>query len=189
MISRLNVGCGPTPPSNGEWTSVDIEDYGQEGIGRPGGQVADITEGLPYQDEVFDLAVSHHALQIIRYVDLPDVLTELRRVLKPGGVLRISVPDPVRAFDKWIAGDKDWFPIVNEAEAHAGGKLSAYLTWYSEARTLFTRGWLCELLVRHGFRQAVPCHAGVTFLSLPHWNITALDGRPDESIYVEGLSR
>jgi SAM-dependent methyltransferase len=42
---------------------------------------------LPYADESFDAVVSWEVLEHIEKVDLPHVITEMHRVLKPGGLL------------------------------------------------------------------------------------------------------
>ena len=52
-------------------------------------------------------AVSVHALQEIPMADLVSTLRELRRVLKPGGVLRLCVPDLDKAVAAYQRGDRD----------------------------------------------------------------------------------
>lgn len=183
MPSRLNFGCGPNPPPG--WANVDRDDYGQQGV--EGGYQGDILRGgLPYGEQTFRYAVAHHSLQMIPYKSFIQALADLRRVLVNDGVLRVSVPDMRAAFDAWARGEQPWFPIVDDAEARLGGKLCAYVSWYSEARMVFTPAWLTELLVRAGFRQVAVCPYRFTFLGPAH--ICDLDDqppRPRESIYVE----
>ncbi|PJF38486.1 MAG: methyltransferase, partial [Phototrophicales bacterium] len=45
------------------------------------------------QDESVDLIYNCHVLEHFKRRDVPRVLKEWHRVLRPGGVLRISVPD------------------------------------------------------------------------------------------------
>src|SRR5262249_35082421 len=52
--------------------------------------VADCQEHLPYDDATFDRAIAIHVLEHLP--SLPAALTEVRRLLKPGGVLSVVIP-------------------------------------------------------------------------------------------------
>lgn len=53
----------------------------------------DICEPYPLPDNCIDAYQSEDVFEHIEYDKLPSVLNEIYRVLKPGGYLRISVPD------------------------------------------------------------------------------------------------
>ena len=55
-------------------------------------RVADLGAPLPYPDDTFDLVVSSLALHYVK--DWASALAELRRVLKPGGRLTVSIIHP-----------------------------------------------------------------------------------------------
>lgn len=57
-------------------------------------------EQLPYPDQVFDAVL---AIDILHHVDIPKAMTEMRRVLKPGGVFVAREPYTHRALDRMIA--------------------------------------------------------------------------------------
>lgn len=173
---RLNWGAGPDWAQHHNWTASDRDDFNQEHVG-------DLLAGLPWPDGTFAYAVTNHALQMVRYVDLVAALAELRRVLVDDGWLRILVPDVMAAVQAWARGDLNWFPIVEQAETSIDGKLCAYATWYSEARSVFTPRWLVELCGRAGFTDAAPVAWGETLSA--HAGITDLDSRPYESLVVE----
>lgn len=175
-MMRLNWGCAMDRYEG--WIGSDVADYGQDHVG-------DILKGLPWKENTFDFVVTHHALQIIKYVDLPEVIADFRRVLKPGGILRGSVPDVLAAFDAHQRGDHEWFPIVDPPRKSIDGKFSAYLTWYSEARSAFTPGYLLELLNDEGFTAAgIVNYRGSMTEATEHLE---LDKRPKESLFFEAV--
>ena len=80
----LNVGCGDAYFS--EWTNCDL---------LPGRQVVghDLREPLPWGAAVFDAVYSSHVLEHLPPTEGRELLAEQLRVLKPGGVCRVVVPD------------------------------------------------------------------------------------------------
>jgi SAM-dependent methyltransferase len=176
-LRRLNWGCGSQPEPG--WINSDRKQA-------PGIDIScDIREGLPLADASIDYAVSIHALPEVPYPDLVPVLAELRRVLKPGGVLRLGLPNVERAFDAYRRGDRDWFLIPDEEMRSVGGKLIAQLVWYGYSRTLFVPEFAEELLRRAGFAQVRQLASGQT--ASPYPEIVALDDRPLESFFVEAV--
>ncbi len=177
VVRRLNWGCGRHPEPG--WINSDRKRV-------PGIDVScDIRDGLPLEDASIDYAVSIHALPEVPYPDLVPVLTELRRVLKPGGVLRLALPNLERAFDAYRRGDRDWFLISDEEMTSAGGKLIAQIVWYGYSRTMFVPEFADELLRKAGFAQVHHVASGETASPFPE--IVALDDRPLESFFVEAV--
>lgn len=174
---RLNWGCGPVIAPG--WLNVDR-------VTRPGVDIAgDIRDGLRVPDDSIDYAVAMHALQDLPYLELVPALIELRRVLKPGGVLRVGVPDLERSIDAWRRGDASYFYIPDDEIASLGGKLIVQATWYGSVRTPFTWDFLHELTVKAGFACARRCAFGQTHSAWP--DIVALDNRSRETLYAEAV--
>lgn len=76
----------------------------------------DIVKGLPVADGTADLVYASHVLEHLACDDFRTALRNTRRMLKPGGVFRLIVPDlQARAahyLDKLACGDSDagnWF--------------------------------------------------------------------------------
>jgi len=86
-MKYLNLGCGKTYSTEEVWTNIDFIGTGKEVI------VHNLLNGIPYEDNTFDLAYSSHVLEHFTKDDGELFVAECFRVLKPGGVLRIVVPD------------------------------------------------------------------------------------------------
>jgi SAM-dependent methyltransferase len=174
---RLNWGCGTYPEPG--WLNSDIKSG--PGIDLP----ADIRTGLPLPDGAIPYAVSIHALQELALPDLVPALAELRRVLRPGGTLRLGLPSLERAVDAFRAGDRDYF-IIPDQDAHTvGAKMITQLVWYGYSRTVFVPEFAVELLQRAGFSDAYEVGLGETRTAFA--GIVELDNRPAESFFVEGI--
>ena len=176
MEKRLHWGCGPITPYG--WVNSDIWAF-------PGVDVvADVLEGLPFADNTFDLIVSIHVLPEIPYRDLDAALQELFRILKPGGTLRLSLPDMEKAVTAWQNRDIDYFFLIGDDKIRSlSGKMIVQLLWYGQSRCLFTFEFMEEMLVRNGFINPEPCNFRET--KSRHLVITDLDDRELESFFVE----
>jgi len=174
-VARLNWGCGEHVLPG--WINSDTK----EGPGVD--LVCDIRQGLPLADDSIDYAVSIHALPEVPYPDLLPVVRELRRVLKPGGVLRLALPDLERAFAAYRRGDRDFFLVADEEWRDVGSKLVVQLVWYGYSRTPFVSGFVRELLEKAGFVDVTQLAYGQTASPFPE--IVDLDNRERESLFVE----
>lgn len=104
-MKLLNLACGNVrPPSTPEveWRNVD---YLLPVLGRHSPEwnnlraeanytEFDVTTGrLPFVDEYFDGVVCSHFIEHVDCQQAVKIMVDCKRVLKPGGVLLISVPD------------------------------------------------------------------------------------------------
>lgn len=175
-IKRLNWGCGSGVPG---WINSDQ----REG---PGIDLCrDIRNGLPLETGSIDYAVSIHALQEIAYSDLVPVLSEIRRVLKPNGVLRLSLPDLDKGIAAYQRQDRNYFLIPDDEAKSLGAKLVVQLIWFGYSRTLFTYDFTHEILVKAGFNGVCLCRYRETTSS--HLSIVELDNREAESLFIEAI--
>jgi len=53
----------------------------------------DLRVGLPFPDESIDFIYAEHVLEHFQHMDVKMLLGECKRVMKPGAVLKVSVPD------------------------------------------------------------------------------------------------
>lgn len=176
-VRRLNWGCGEHPEPG--WLNSDVKDV-------PGiDLVADVRAGLPLEPDSIDYITSIHALPELAYPDLVPALTELRRVLKPGGVLRLALPDLERAIAAFQRGDHEYFHVPDEDARSLGAKFVIQMSWYGYSHSLFVHDFVEELLERAGFARVTRCRYKQTASRWP--DIADLDNRERESLFVEAV--
>ena len=173
--TRLQWGCGDRPAPG--WINADRSFI--EGVDLQG----DIRDGLALPDHSVDYAVAIHALQGLQWHDIPIALAELKRVIKPGGVLRLGLPDMDLAIAAYQRGDADHFCVPDHDAKAIGAKLVTYLIWYGSTCTPFNFDFASEVLERAGFRDVQRCAFGKT--ASRHAEIVALDNRERESLFIE----
>jgi predicted SAM-dependent methyltransferase len=110
-------------------------------------------------------------------------LRELWRVLKPGGVLRLGLPDLDLGIRAYLGGDRDYFLVPDEHARRIGAKFITQIIWYGWSCMLFTREFVEELLLRAGYASVVQCAFHET--ASPYREIVNLDNRAHESLFVE----
>jgi SAM-dependent methyltransferase len=81
---KLHLGCGHRD-FGPEWIHIDGGDY-------PHLSSHDITK-LDFEDNTVDLIYASHVIEYFDREEVIPILREWKRVLKPGGILRLSVPD------------------------------------------------------------------------------------------------
>jgi len=175
-IRRLNWGCGDVTPS--DWINSDIESGPSIDIS------ADILEGLPLDDDSIDYISSQHALPALMVWNQLDALSELRRVLKPGGVLRLCLPDLDLAIAAYQSGRQDYF-LVWDWDTISGNFITQIVD-HGYNRTPFTYEFAEELLWKAGFADVrrVGHHHTVSFYT----EIIELHRRDSgRSFYVEAF--
>ena len=174
-LRKLHLGCGSVTPAG--WVNSDV---------RPGpgvDLVADLIKGLPVKDESFDAVVSIHALCELGVWDQVPVLKEIHRVLAPGGVLRLSLPDLDVNIKQYQARNQKHFELYMW-DTLAGNFITQVL-WHSTVRCFYTREFVEELLKKAGFSQVNHVSFGST--STPWPVLATLDNRPQESLFVEAV--
>lgn len=81
----LNLGCGNH--YHFDWTNVDFKST------HPSVIECDLNTGIPFPDNTFDAVYHSHLLEHFHKHFALEFLKDCHRVLKPGGVLRVVVPD------------------------------------------------------------------------------------------------
>lgn len=94
----LNLGCGKIFYSSPEWVNIDIFPAEKKRIHQ-----YQLLLGIPFGDNVFDGVYHSHVLEHFPREQVPPFLRECLRVLRPGGTLRIAVPDLEAILHSYLA--------------------------------------------------------------------------------------
>ena len=111
----LDIGCGPN--THGHLINLDF-------LWHPGVDVCwDIRRGLPFADGSLRGVFSEHCLEHFSLPPALELLREIRRVLAPGGTVRLVVPDGelyLRTYASQLGGDRSRaFPYQASEEKNA----------------------------------------------------------------------
>lgn len=82
---RLNLGCGDC--LHPDWTNIDLVAASVDVM------ACDIRRPLPFTSGSCEAVYAAHVLEHLRPGEARQLLAEIRRLLRPGGVVRIVVPD------------------------------------------------------------------------------------------------
>ena len=101
---KVHVGCGAGHLP--DWINIDVW---------PAPLSLNVLWGLPFEDGSVRFAYLSHLLEHLFYPrDVSFVLGDLRRVLAPGGVVRIVVPDIAQAIEAYSHDDDSFFASRRE---------------------------------------------------------------------------
>lgn len=170
--ARLHLGSGPNPLQG--WVNVDL-------LGWSVDVAWDLSRPLPFPDESTDEVFTEHLLEHLPFVDAARMLKEAQRVLRPGGVLRVVVPDAGRYLRSYATAD-GW---IDELRPAAASPLLAV------ADVLYRHGhvsaWdgqtLTALLMELGFADVGEARFGQSRIA----PCPDLASRAAESLYVEAV--
>jgi predicted SAM-dependent methyltransferase len=185
----VNIGCGERGKPG--WENVDI--YNSPNVNC----VYDCRVGLPFADNAVKGIFTEHFFEHIDYTEeVPSFLSECNRVLQPGGVIRIIVPDAEKYVRAYCAeGWEDLSRVrplnPDHSDVHFGSKfstkmevLNAMFRQYFEHKFAYDFPTLEFLLRRYGFSEIRKQSFGRSMLT--ELTIDSPD-RASESLYVEGL--
>lgn len=135
---------------------------------------ANLAHGIPAESDSVDFVYSSHFVEHLYLREAEGLVAESYRVMRPGGVIRIVVPDLEHALRLMATGDRhkamtSYFFVEDMDSAYARHKY------------MYDFDLLAALLRKHGFVDVRRCEYRQG--KVPDLQI--LDNRPDESLYVE----
>ncbi|MDX8513536.1 methyltransferase domain-containing protein [Mesorhizobium captivum] len=151
---RLNFGCG-TNRLDG-WHNFDDE--------------IDIARPLPFADASANRIFAEHVVEHVDYQAALRFFTEARRVLKPGGIIRIAVPSLENIF---LRGDQAYFDFVRKwaPTADRRGAMHAIINAHGH-KAIWTQALLEACLYFAGFEDIAACEPGKSC----HADLVAIEG-------------
>jgi SAM-dependent methyltransferase len=136
---KLYVGSRNYKPDG--YVTVDIDPANKPDI------VADITNMTSVMDASCDEVVAGHVLEHIEWPDSFAAIAEFARVLKPGGVVKIAVPDMASLMRMLLSGESA-FHVMGLIYG-LGGRVNTF----ERHRYGFTPGMLADILETLGFGE------------------------------------
>lgn len=134
----LNLGCGPKYVKSKEWVNADMLPCGEDVL------QCNFLDGIPYKSGRFDLVYHSHVLEHFAKADGEKFIAECYRILKPGGIIRIAMPnlevmakEYLKNIEKGMANenkasiDYDWIMLEmydQTVRNKSGGCMWKYLT-------------------------------------------------------------
>jgi SAM-dependent methyltransferase len=136
----------------------------------------DAAYGLPFADNAADFIYSSHFLEHLFRDEAQHVLREAWRTLKPGGAIRVCVPDLAHAIALYAAGDKramlaNYFFVEDRA------------SFLARHKYMYDFDLLRAELAEAGFDDIRRC----AYREGRTPDIAHLDNRPEETLYVEAI--
>lgn len=210
-MTRINIGCGQTPTKG--WKNFDnsfsvylskisklpeilrslrlvrndqykfLDFLRDHQI-----QYADASKHIPVPDGSCDVVYSSHMLEHMGRQEADKFLIEAYRILEPGGIIRLVVPDLKMRIEKYNeTGDADKFMesirMGNIREKTLQDKIRMILTGARHHVWMYDGASLSKLLRKHGFTDPEILTPGDTKIDDP--GSLNLFERDDESVYVE----
>lgn len=119
-ITRLHLGCGDNLLQG--WANIDFN-------ANAGVIGHNLTRPLPLEANTIEFIYTEHFIEHITRDEGVSFVTDCYRVLKPGGVLRISTPNLRRLIDDYLSGSTDewkewdWAPETSCQMVNGGMRL------------------------------------------------------------------
>lgn len=167
---RLHLGSGGQPKKG--WLNVDL-------AGDPIDLTWNLAHGIPFADGTVDAIFHEHLLEHIPLRAGAGLMDECFRVLKPGGILRIGVPDAGALLRSYV-GDGTYIEQIHPGRPTRLIGVQELFYWHRHT-TMYDEETLALMFRAGGF----PTPAQRTF------GDTELDAAPDterrraETLYME----
>jgi predicted SAM-dependent methyltransferase len=153
-LNKLNIGSYKNMFYFG-WINCDILDLKNFAEGQVYRfRQFDVKQGIPCQDNDVDIINHSHLLEHLDRIEGFQFLKECYRVLKPGGIIRISVPDGKKLIGDYVYGRIKDYRYINVGVEKAEDDAEAlYELLMSNHKTIYDDVSLSGLLKKVGFKD------------------------------------
>jgi SAM-dependent methyltransferase len=210
---RVNVGCGASPTPG--WVNFDnsfsirmarwplfvsalvrLRVLGRQSarlvsVADAGNiQFANATARIPCASGSVSAVYSSHMLEHLDHSEARAFLAEVRRILRPGGVVRIATPDIARLVQDYLAtGDADDFIAATHMGLNRPADIVAWMKWVLVGPRhhlwMYDGDSLAKLLRDARFADVAIMPPGKTNIADP--GALDLEERASESVYAEAI--
>ncbi len=214
MSLRVNIGCGQTPTEG--WNNYDnsfaIRIAGIPIVSHLASKIgllsksqaefvnfarnskikwADATKHIPESDGSVEVLYSSHMLEHLDRRETAEFLKEARRVLIPGGIIRLALPNLKFHIENYLDNkDADIFIesilLTKEKPKSIIDKIKTFFIGDRHHMWMYDGDSLCKLLSSSGFRDSKVMEPGSTII--PNPGSLNLEERSEESVFVEALN-
>lgn len=167
---RLHLGSGGEHKDG--WVNVDL-------LGDPVEVAWDLSRPLPFPDGSAAAVFHEHLLEHIPLAGGTALLAECFRVLRPGGLLRVGVPDAGRLLLSY-AGDREYVAARHPGRPTALLAVQELFYWHRHT-TMFDEETLTFLVRAAGFVDIRSCEPGASQLD----PVPDTPRRAPQTLYVE----
>jgi len=153
-LVKLNIGSF-TDMFYYNWMNIDILDLTEFCKSQSYHFIQhDVTKGILFEDNKVDLIFTSHFLEHIDRAQGKQFLKECYRVMKPGGVIRISVPNALLLTSEYIASDIKKYSCINVGVENAEDEAEAYYELLlANHKTIYDATSLSVILAKIGFKN------------------------------------
>lgn len=171
-MTKIHLGCGGHYIQG--WTNVDLDS--------PLADVhLDLRKALPYADASVDYVFNEHFIEHLTREDGISLLKECRRILKPGGVLRISTPNLRWVAAQYLGGKLDEWADVGYLPETSCRLMNESMRFWGH-QFVYDMPELVLALQKAGFAKLV----GLRHRQSMHPDLVGLECRPwHEELIVE----
>ncbi|HVM40075.1 MAG TPA: methyltransferase domain-containing protein [Acidimicrobiia bacterium] len=172
----LHLGCGPNHFEG--WVNVDFDAQYHPDV------VCDLSKSLPAEPGTVDLIYSEHFLEHVTLAEGLALLRRCRAALRPGGVVRIAMPDLRAVIDYYLGDwkDQDWLRQPEYAAIDSAAHMLNYSLREWGHQYLYDAAELRLRLEQAGFVDVRACEWGES----DHPELRNRETRVDSRLIMEG---
>jgi predicted SAM-dependent methyltransferase len=138
----------------------------------------DLSKKLPFSDNYLEYIYTSHCLEHLSKSNLEFILREIYRSLKPGGIVRIVLPDLKFYINEYVS---------NEGNPTRADIFMKGLNVINKSRDphlwMYDKDSIKHKLISNGFQEIVSCNFKIGKCI----DIDYLDNRPIDSLFIEAI--
>lgn len=173
---KLHVGCEKVYLNN--WINIDLDSPKAD-------LIHDLRQPLPYEDNSVDLIYNEHFIEHLTAEEGVNLLKEMLRILKKGGIIRIATPDldylVFKYFFRWKK--QEWIEKYGYSHIETKAEMMNAVFHYWGHKWIYNFEEMNRRLYQAGFEKT----QRVKFCQSQHIYLRNLEKRKDSKLIVESI--